>query len=105
MPKSDGGYLMNDNRANGGVLQELKTSTCAHCNAVVVLHPQRTRPREYCRKCDSYVCDKAGCIVNCIPMDRVIEMAARFPNQPYLLYGPDNQPLISTQVLDKTKVY
>lgn len=105
MRKGDGGYLMNDNRASGGKLEEFRTETCSHCNAVVILNPERTRPREYCRRCDHYVCDKAGCIVNCIPMDRVIDMAVRFPDQPYLLYGPNGEPLIASAPLDKTKVY
>jgi hypothetical protein len=105
MPTRDGGYLMNDNRASGGRLVEMKTFTCAHCNAVVVMHPERTRPREYCRKCDAIVCDKAGCILNCLPMERVLEMAVKFPDEPHLLYGPDNLPLVSRQALDKTKVY
>lgn len=105
MPKQDGGYLMNDSRAAGGTLQEFKTVACSHCNAIVVLNPARTRPREYCRKCDHYVCDKPGCIVNCIPMGRIIDMAVRFPGLPYLLYGPSGEPLIGSEPLDKTKVY
>ncbi len=106
MPSRDGGYLMRDERAGGGTLLELKTVTCRHCNKVVVLNPERTRPREYCRKCDGYVCDRAGCILNCIPMDRTLEMAVKFPDEPgYLLYGPNGEPLVSQKALDKTKVY
>lgn len=106
MPRSDGGYLLNDNSASGGAKVERATFTCGHCNRIVIKHPARTRPREYCRKCDALICDSAGCILNCIPMQRVIEMAARFPDEKgYLLYGPNGEPLVSLQALDKTKVY
>jgi hypothetical protein len=39
---------------------ESATVTCAHCNAVVVLNPLRTRDREYCAPCDRYICDRCG---------------------------------------------
>jgi hypothetical protein len=32
-----------------GQVFESATVTCAHCNVVVVLNPDRTRPRGYCR--------------------------------------------------------
>ena len=53
------GYLLNDNRANGGGMQENPTITCSHCQRVVILNPGRTRDREYCSGCDHYICD--GC--------------------------------------------
>lgn len=100
------GWLMRDERVSGGELLEVATACCKHCNAVVMLNPQRTRPREYCHKCDGYVCDKGGCIVNCIPMGRVLEMAVKFPDEPnFLLYDQNGRPLVSSQALDKTKVY
>lgn len=36
---------------------ESATFTCSHCEAVVVMNPDRSRARGYCRKCDHYVCD------------------------------------------------
>lgn len=84
---------------------EVATATCKHCNRVVLLRTDRTRPREYCRKCDGYVCDAAGCVLNCIPMQRVLEMASKFPNEPHLLYGPNGEPLVGSPAFDKTKVY
>jgi len=39
---------------------ESSTITCVHCNRVVVLNPNRTREREYCSLCDSYICDNCG---------------------------------------------
>jgi hypothetical protein len=76
--RSKEGYLMIDNRAGhmptpeemlraSGLpvgaskgLFETPTYTCSHCQYVVVMNPQRTREREYCRACDSYICDGCG---------------------------------------------
>jgi hypothetical protein len=76
--RSKEGYLMVDNRAAympvpeemlgasnmpigaGKGLFEAPTYTCSHCQYVVVMNPQRTREREYCRGCDSYICDGCG---------------------------------------------
>jgi hypothetical protein len=76
--RSKEGYLMIDNRASyapvpddmlrtanlpvgaGKGLFETPTYTCSHCQYVVVMNPQRTREREYCRGCDSYICDGCG---------------------------------------------
>src|SRR5690349_11557141 len=99
------GYLMKDERAAGGKLQEFATETCCHCNRIVILNPLRQRERGYCRKCDAYICDNGGCRVNCIPMQRVIDMAALAPQEPHLLYGPSGEPLVSQRILDKTQVY
>jgi hypothetical protein len=40
-----------------GKIAEVKTMTCAHCGSVVILRPERVRPRGYCRSCDRYICD------------------------------------------------
>lgn len=39
---------------------EAPTLTCSHCNTQIVVNPGRTRDREYCRKCDHYVCDECS---------------------------------------------
>jgi hypothetical protein len=74
--RSHEGYYLIDNRVNEGVpaetmlsiglpasagqgLFESATFTCSHCEVVVVLNPDRTRERGYCRQCDHYICD--GC--------------------------------------------
>ena len=41
----------------GNTVAELDTWTCAHCNAIVLKNPDRTREREVCRKCMKVVCD------------------------------------------------
>lgn len=76
--RSKEGYLMLDHRASyapvpdemlrasnlptaaGKGLFETATYTCSHCQYVVVMNPQRTRERAYCRTCDSYICDGCG---------------------------------------------
>lgn len=70
--RSHEGWLLIDHRASPGVpglpegsAWESATITCAHCQKVVVLNPQRTRERGYCRKCDHYVCDRPECNADC----------------------------------------
>ena len=46
-------------------LFESPTFTCKHCNRVVIMNPDRSRPRGYCRKCDAYVCDNPLCNSEC----------------------------------------
>lgn len=70
------GYLLLDHRNSPGVPDEIvrglglpvgagrnvfesATFTCKHCQAVVILNPNRTRERAYCRGCDHLICD--GC--------------------------------------------
>lgn len=36
---------------------ESATFTCSHCEVIVVLNPDRSRSRGFCRKCEHYVCD------------------------------------------------
>ncbi len=54
------GELTLDHRASGGRLFEAGTYTCTHCNAVVVLNPQRTRERYKCRGCNHHICDNCA---------------------------------------------
>lgn len=87
------GYLLIDNRFGPGVtaefvqqsgkpapvvgegqLYESATITCSHCHAVVILNPARTRARNYCSKCDHYVCDNPVCITACNPLNRILDI-------------------------------
>ncbi len=36
---------------------EISTFTCSHCPRIVIMNPERTRPREWCSGCDQYICD------------------------------------------------
>lgn len=64
------GELQIDNRATGGAVPGFgsathyaaPTITCWHCKTVFMVNPLRTRPREYCRKCDRYICDGCGAV-------------------------------------------
>jgi len=56
-----------------GVTWESATVTCAHCGVIVILNPNRSRPRGYCRKCDSYVCDHPDCSKECAPVSMVLD--------------------------------
>ena len=90
--KRQEGYLLIDNRFGPGVseefirasgkhapvvkegqLYESATVTCSHCNAIVILNPDRTRERGYCRKCDSYICDNPGCSMECRNFDKLLD--------------------------------
>lgn len=42
-----------------GALLETATLSCKHCGGAWMKNRFRIRPREYCRKCDHYLCD--GC--------------------------------------------
>jgi hypothetical protein len=43
----------------GRGLYESATYTCNHCQAIVVMNPNRTRERHYCGGCSHIICD--GC--------------------------------------------
>lgn len=40
-----------------GHIFEVATLTCPHCKMAYVKNPFRIRAREYCKKCDHYICD------------------------------------------------
>jgi len=47
----------------------IPTYTCAHCNKVVMLRPDRTRPRVRCQHCSGYICEKSKfCQSDCTPI-------------------------------------
>ncbi len=87
------GYLLIDHRYSPGVTPELvaasgknspvvgagqvfesATIICAHCGTGVILNPNRTRPRGYCRKCDAYVCDSPDCNAECKPLIKTLDV-------------------------------
>lgn len=86
------GYLLIDNLYSPGVSAEFihksgidapivgadtkwesATVTCCHCNTVVILNPDRKRPRGYCAKCDAYCCDRPECAIDCRPFEKLID--------------------------------
>jgi hypothetical protein len=92
------GYLLIDHSVSPGMTPgadptlvgpgrvfESATITCSHCRAVIVLNPDRSRPRHYCAKCDHYVCDKPACVLVCDPMEAQYD---RFLKQAIILGDP-----------------
>lgn len=75
------GYLLIDHRNSPGVsgdhptgsIFESATITCSHCGSVVVLNPNRTRPRHWCGKCDHYICDNPVCVADCHPLKQLLD--------------------------------
>lgn len=86
--------------------REFNTMTCAHCNRVVVLNPERTRARGSCLKCMAYVCDHKVCLTECNPFMQSVELAVKYEgNAAYLLRGPNGELLFDTALRDKEKVF
>ena len=80
---------------------EFGTATCCHCNAVVILNPLRVRARNYCAKCDQYVCDNPACNLECRNFDRLLdyvqnENAKREERGLPVVGLPDLNPLYTT---------
>lgn len=93
--KDGSGYLIIDHTDSPGLRPEdiparLKTTTpvvgagqkyevdiqfCAHCGSQIILNPKRTRPREFCVKCNHYVCDNPICIKECAPLKKLLDKA------------------------------
>lgn len=64
----------------------LPSFTCVHCNRAVIQNPERTRPRNVCRKCDALTCDY--CVGQCNPIERDAERAlVDHLGQPWMLRG------------------
>lgn len=65
-------------------LSETPTMTCHHCSVVVILNPDRTRKREWCWNCNSYICDgckAASVIVGCVDRERTIDLIQSNPDK------------------------
>lgn len=93
--RSEEGLLIIDHRGSPGVpdhwmpgfknmpvgcgqgLYEVPTASCGHCPQQMVMNPKRRRPRGYCIKCDSYVCDRCHGILAvtkvCKPYEQVLD--------------------------------
>ncbi len=74
----------------GGQVGEVDTWTCAHCNAIVLKRPERTRPREVCRKCMKVVCDNHN--LWCEPFAQLADAISdgkfhNLPSSPLLVPG------------------
>lgn len=104
--KGGRGYLMIDNRASGGKLEEYNTLTCGHCGKIVVLNPERKRARGYCRIGNHYVCDGACSIPGTCPnMEKCVELAQLHPGLPTLPRGKEGELLFDPEYLKEGKPY
>lgn len=56
-----------------GQVAERDIQFCAHCGSQVILNPLRERPRNYCHKCDHYICDNPICIKFCEPVVKLFD--------------------------------
>lgn len=56
-----------------GQTYESATITCAHCQSIVVLNPNRSRERGWCRKCDAYMCDLCAALKTCRPFKQLVD--------------------------------
>ena len=97
------GYLMIDHRHSPGLsddqiaqsglppgagrgLYEEAFVSCSHCQAVILLRHDRTRPRAHCSGCDRYICDGCefkrvnlgeGCKTAAQQIDEILERAIK----------------------------
>ena len=99
------GTLIIDNRASGGTYQEMATLTCAHCNCIVVLNPERKRSRAFCQKCYAYVCDDKVCATVCSPIEKCVELAQKYPGLPTLPRGYNGELLFDPEYLKEGKPF
>ena len=105
------GYVFLDRGIGPGLqrlgIDEMPCFTCPHCNYVVIMNAQRTRPRGYCAKCDHWTCDKPGCNAECNPIVRDVVLAQRFPNsgEPFLPRGPRGELVYDRRFQDKERFF
>jgi hypothetical protein len=90
------GYLLIDNRESPGVsreqvsiagapfvpagmMYESAVYTCSHCQRGVVMNPDRSRERGFCRGCNHVICDSCATVMavtlQCVPFKKIIDDA------------------------------
>jgi hypothetical protein len=76
------GYLLNDNRAAGGVKEEQDVGICPHCQKVIRLQQWQvagTNQRGWCMRCMAPCCGTGPCAeefmrAGCLPFVKKIDM-------------------------------
>ena len=99
------GYLLVDNRASGGKLEEYPTLTCGHCFSIVVLTKARKRARGYCRTGHHYICDLPGCQIQCTPIEQALDLIVKYPGLPALPRGYNGELLFDPEYLKQGKIF
>lgn len=60
---------------------ECAVATCGHCQTQIMLRPDRSRERGYCRRCDHYICDGCNAVMaetlECNSIERQFEAALK----------------------------
>ena len=99
------GTLIIDN-AITGEHQEFNTLTCVHCNIIVVLNKERKRDRNWCHRCNAYVCDNLVCITECNPIQEGIELALSNPGKgPFIARAGDGSILFNKELRDRKRLF
>lgn len=78
--------------------RQYPTYTCAHCNVVVIMRPNRARPRTTCLKCMRWICESTKeCSTICTPVDELAnDMFEAAPKwQPFRPWNAPNNEIIS----------
>ncbi|HET7619144.1 MAG TPA: hypothetical protein VFK20_11590 [Vicinamibacterales bacterium] len=61
----------------GGQTLESAIYVCGHCQYTVLKNPDRTRDREWCPGCDTYICDECAAVrrltLSCNDVNRRID--------------------------------
>ena len=105
MPRGGKGYFMYHDQVHDKLV-ELPTLTCAHCERVVIMNPERQRQRNWCMKCDAYVCDLRVCVTECNPFQQSIDLAIELDgNGAFLPRGRDGEILFDRNLIDERKPY
>jgi hypothetical protein len=101
------GELVSSNAITGGGEQHTPTFTCAHCNTMVLMNPQRRRERHVCARCRRVTCDRPGCLAECNPTDEAIELCFANPRvqQPFVGRAPDGTILFDPALRDRRRIH
>ncbi len=61
---------------------EYATFTCGHCSNIVVMRPDRVRPREMCFSCGKWICEKNElCALFCTPLTALADDGMEAPEK------------------------
>lgn len=118
-----------DNRCDGKGVQEFWTFTCPHCNVVRYVNPasgnivriqlitkmpenvvvdmawRELDPPIACRKCMNYLCDNPICHLDCLPVDKGIDLAVSKGKDVSPFNTDKRSRFFLKEEYDKTKIY
>lgn len=56
-------FSLDPSLTKEGKVYRAPTLGCIHCGGVVILNPMRTRNRNFCPKCNRYICDSCHAVM------------------------------------------